>query len=82
MSQHFLLSTRARTLSLAKVMRLTDGEAYEAFKSIRWADTDGEPVCPALRLPFSLRVQVPQGMQVPRMRGAIQHYDGDDIRQP
>ncbi len=46
MSQHFLLSAQARTLSLAKVLRLTDAEAYEAFKSIRWADTDGEPVCP------------------------------------
>ena len=46
MTQHFLLSKQARTLSLAKVMRLTDDEAYETFRSIRWADTDGEPVCP------------------------------------
>lgn len=46
MSQHFLLSPQARTLSLAKVMRMSDDQAYEAFKSIRWAATDGEPVCP------------------------------------
>ena len=46
MSQHFLLSAKARTLSLMKVMRLSDEEAYEAFKQIRWADNDGEPVCP------------------------------------
>ena len=44
--QHFLLSTQARTLSLAKVMRLSDDEAFETFKSIRYANTDGEPVCP------------------------------------
>lgn len=47
MSQHFLLSAKARTLSLAKVMRLTDEEAYETFKAIRWADTEGKPFCGA-----------------------------------
>lgn len=46
MAQHFLLSTKARTLSLAKVMRLTDEEAYELLQSIRWADNDGKPYCP------------------------------------
>ena len=45
-AQHFLLSKKARTLSLAKVMRLTDDEAYEVFKKIRWAENDGEPYCP------------------------------------
>ena len=46
MTQHFLLSAQARTLSLAKVMRLTDEEAYETFKQIRWAANDGDPFCP------------------------------------
>ena len=46
MSQHFLLSAQARTLSLVKVMRLSDAEAFETFKKIRWAGNDGEPVCP------------------------------------
>jgi transposase-like protein len=46
MSQHFLLSRKARTLSLAKVARLSDDEAYEAFRLIRWATTQGAPVCP------------------------------------
>jgi transposase-like protein len=46
MAQHFLLSAKARTLSLAKVMRLSDREAYETFKAIRWAANDGQPVCP------------------------------------
>ena len=46
MSQHFLLSAQARTLSLAKVLRLSDGAAWETFKAIRWTDTGGEPVCP------------------------------------
>ena len=46
MSQHFLLSAKARTLSLAKVARLSDDEAYDAFRLIRWAATDGQPVCP------------------------------------
>ena len=46
MAQHFLLSSKARTLSLAQVMRLTEDQAFETFKAIRWAETNGEPVCP------------------------------------
>jgi transposase-like protein len=45
MAQHFLLSTAARTLSLAKVMRLTDDQAFDLFRSIRWAETEGDAVC-------------------------------------
>ncbi|MDO8296059.1 MAG: IS1595 family transposase [Caulobacter sp.] len=45
MSQHFLLSASARTLSLARVMRMSDDEAFETFATLRWADTDGEPMC-------------------------------------
>ena len=50
MSQHFLLSAHARTLSLSAAMRMTDEEAEAAFRSIRWADTDGKPRLPELRM--------------------------------
>ena len=46
MAQHFLLSSKARTLSLAQVLRLSDAEAYSALKAIRFADNDGEAFCP------------------------------------
>jgi transposase-like protein len=46
MSQHFLLSKAARSLSLSRVARLSDEEAFEAFKLIRWTATEGAPVCP------------------------------------
>jgi transposase-like protein len=46
MSQHFLLSTAARTLLVAKVARMSEDEAYTAFRNIRWASTEGAPVCP------------------------------------
>jgi transposase-like protein len=46
MAQHFLLSARARSLSLAKVLRMTDAEAETAFIAVRWADNDGKPACP------------------------------------
>ncbi len=46
MAQHFLLSPAAKTLSLTKVLRMTDRQAETAFRSIRWATTDGAPVCP------------------------------------
>jgi transposase-like protein len=45
MSQHFLLTAKARSLSLSQVLRLTDEQAYEAFKAVRWADTEGQPTC-------------------------------------
>ncbi len=46
MAQHFLLSAEAKSLSLAKVARMSDEDAFEAFKAIRWAENDGNPVCP------------------------------------
>jgi transposase-like protein len=46
LSQHFLLSAAARTLSLAQIMRMTDNEARYTFKRIRWSANDGEPFCP------------------------------------
>ncbi len=46
MSQHFLLSRAARSLSLARVARLSDEEAHDAFRLIRWTETKGEAVCP------------------------------------
>lgn len=44
--QHFLLSAAARSLSIIDIARLSDDEAWNHFKLIRWADTDGDPVCP------------------------------------
>ena len=46
MSQHFLLSAKARNLSLASILRMTDDEAHARFQAIRWADNGGEPFCP------------------------------------
>jgi len=46
MAQHFLLSSEAKTLSLVKVLRMSDKDAENAFRAIRWADTSGEAVCP------------------------------------
>lgn len=46
MAQHFLLSAAARSLSLATVARMSEEEAADAFRLIRWSDTKGEPVCP------------------------------------
>jgi transposase-like protein len=46
MSQHLLLSAKARTLSLGSIMRMSDDEAHDRFVSIRFADNGGEPFCP------------------------------------
>lgn len=49
MSQHFLLSSRAKTLSLAAVLRMSDEEAEAAFIRVRWPG--GKPVCPHCECP-------------------------------
>ncbi len=46
MAQHFLLSAAARSLSLGKVMRMSDRGAENVFARLRWPTTDGRPVCP------------------------------------
>ena len=46
MAQHFLLSATARSLSLAKVMCLSDAEVEDVFLRLRWPNTGGKPVCP------------------------------------
>jgi transposase-like protein len=46
MASNFLLSSRARTLSLASVMRMSDAEAEKTFIRLRWSDNDGKAYCP------------------------------------
>src|SRR4051812_7911206 len=44
--QHFLLSAKARTLSLKAVFQMGEDKAYETFRQLRWPETEGEAVCP------------------------------------
>ncbi|HEY3778276.1 MAG TPA: IS1595 family transposase [Rhizomicrobium sp.] len=46
MSQHFLLSAKAATLSLTEVARMSDDEAHGRFRAVRFAENGGEPFCP------------------------------------
>jgi transposase-like protein len=46
MAQHFLLSAKARTLSLKVIMRMSDDEAHARFEAIRFADNGGAAFCP------------------------------------
>lgn len=46
MAQHFLLSAAARSLSAAKIMRMSDRGVENVFLRLRWPETDGKPVCP------------------------------------
>ena len=46
MAQHFLLSAGARSLSAAKIVRMSDSGVENVFLRLRWPETDGKPVCP------------------------------------
>lgn len=59
MSQHFLLSAKARTLSLATVLRMTDQEAEDAFRSVRWPD--GKAICPHCECTIVYECRRPSG---------------------
>jgi transposase-like protein len=63
MSQHFLLSARARarTLSQSATMRMTVEKAEAAFRDIRWAATDGKPVCPRCDCAIVYEARRPNG---------------------
>lgn len=45
MAQHFLLSAKARTLSLASIVRMSDDEAHARFVAIRFAANGGAAFC-------------------------------------
>jgi transposase-like protein len=46
MAQHFLLSPASKTLTLARVVRMSDAEAETMFRGLRWPETLGAPICP------------------------------------
>jgi transposase-like protein len=45
MAQHFLLTAKARTLSLKQIFTMSDDTAFSLFKEARWGE--GDPACPA-----------------------------------
>src|SRR5580658_10261484 len=46
MSQHFLLSPAAKTLTLGSVVRMSDSEVERVFIRLRWHDNHGAAYCP------------------------------------
>jgi len=54
--QHFLLSAKARTLSLKAVYQMGEDKAHDTFCQLRWPDTEGEAVCPKCGCTESYRI--------------------------
>lgn len=46
MTQQLLSLAGARTLTPADIVAMTDEQANDTFKKLRWPETDGKPVCP------------------------------------
>src|ERR1700740_447016 len=66
MTQRFLLTSAARTLSLASVMRMSDEEVEQTFVRLRWSDSDGKAYCPHCGCPTVYSCRRPNG--APRWR--------------
>ena len=83
MTQHFLLSPAAKTLTLASVARMGDEEAERVFMRLRWAN--GEPHCPRCGC-FGLYQQrratglAPLALQSLLLQ--LLDYQRDDLREP
>jgi transposase-like protein len=73
-AQHFLLSSRAKTLSLATVFRMSDADAEIAFRKVRWTETDGEPVCPTCGSLDAYDCRRPNGSARFRCRGCQKDF--------
>jgi len=61
MTQHFLLSAGARSLSAAKIMRMSDTGVENVFLRLRWPETDGKPVCPDCGCTICYACRRPEG---------------------
>ena len=61
MAQHFLLSAGARSLSAAKIVRMSDDGVEDVFRRLRWPETDGKPVCPGCGCPICYACRRPAG---------------------
>ena len=46
MPTHFLLTAKARSISLREVYCAGEEAAWNLFKEMRWPETNGTPVCP------------------------------------
>jgi transposase-like protein len=66
MTAHFLLTSAARTLSLASVVRMSDEQVERVFIRLRWADNKGEAYCPHCGCPTVYMARRPNG--APRWR--------------
>jgi transposase-like protein len=66
MPQHFLLTSAARTLTLASVARMSDEEAERVFIRLRWSDNNGDAYCPHCGCPTVYMARRPNG--APRWR--------------
>ncbi|HUB14391.1 MAG TPA: transposase, partial [Acetobacteraceae bacterium] len=74
MSQHFLLSRAAKTLTIAQVMRMSNEEAETAFARIRWPETNGEPICPECGGLTHYNVRRPNGPPRWRCKGCEKEF--------
>src|SRR5689334_18498036 len=74
MHAHFLTLSRAKTLSLAQVFRMSEAEAEAAFKRFRWPETSGEPVCPACGVLDVYSYRRPSGTALFECKACKKHF--------
>ncbi|CAN5499066.1 hypothetical protein BH10PSE7_BH10PSE7_44700 [soil metagenome] len=72
--QHFLLSKAAKTLTLAQVFRMGEKEAEAIFAKVRWASTEGQPVCPSCGGVDAYDCRRPNGAPRFRCRACVKDF--------
>ncbi|MBI3439660.1 MAG: IS1595 family transposase [Proteobacteria bacterium] len=74
MAAHFLLSRHAKTFSVAQVCAMSDADAETTFRSLRWPETKGEPVCPRCGCLDAYQTRRPTGLLMFRCKGCNKNF--------
>jgi hypothetical protein len=76
MPQHFPLTSAARRLSLASVMRMSDEEAERVFVRLRWSDNGVNAYCPHCGCPTVYSCRRPNGGAALAVQGVPEGFLG------
>jgi hypothetical protein len=74
MAQRFLLSAAARSLSAAKILRMSEQGVENVFLRLRWPETDGRPVCPTCGCLICYAARRPTGQLLWRCKACHEDF--------
>lgn len=81
MTQHFLLSAKARTLSIKRLFDMSEDQAFDLFRELRWGKGE-EVTCPCCGSVAKHYFIHPSPMALQGLQAHLLGYVRDDLRFP